>query len=459
MKPADCQPQLQQPYRRENWQKLLPQLLPGVELFSQAHDFPLTSESERGIATARRQFGAATLADGKRVAFYEIEVAPDVQLQSNRVGLRSLIVKCIDEVSAHAVLAFFVQPGKSFYRLTYAAKVSRLGEDQKIQTEQTAPRRFTYILGEGESCRTAAGSFDLLARKGEAATIADVRAAFDKEPLTREFFKRFELAIEAVKTDLEKHHALPSAQAYSRAQLLLERLLFLYFVQNRGWLDQKRNYLLDKFQSHRVIPNEFTYYADFLERVFFTLSTPPDFKGPGAGVRLPGLPFLNGGLFDDDEFAQTHERKKDNPPLRIRNATFADVFENLLEAFNFTAHEDTPIDQDVAVDPEMLGKVFESIVLHAEAADPDAVAPDTRRNWWTPSAGGWWKKPNGILKTKPKAVRCRWTLGASRSPATPACKPPGPSSPKPSIRWNSGKSNPKTRNRPSRRRRTPVPSP
>ena len=73
--------------------------------------------------------------------------------------------------------------------------------------------------------------------------------------------------------------------------------------------------------------------------------------------------------------------------MRIRNATFADVFEHLLEAFNFTAHEDTPVDQDVAVDPEMLGKVFESIVLHAEAADPDAVAPDKRKatgSYYTP---------------------------------------------------------------------------
>lgn len=167
MNPADCQPQLQQPYRRENWQKLLPQLLPGVEMFVQAHNFPLTSESERGIATARRQFGRAKLADGKTVAFYEIEVAPGVQLQSNRVGLRSLIVKCIDEVSAHAVLAFFVQEGKPFYRLTYAAKESKLGDDLKIQTEQTAPRRFTYILGAGESCRTAAERFvHYLCREG-----------------------------------------------------------------------------------------------------------------------------------------------------------------------------------------------------------------------------------------------------------------------------------------------------
>lgn len=251
----------------------------------------------------------------------------------------------------------------------------------------TAPRRYTYLLGPNESCRTAAERFELLARKGSDATIADVRAAFDKEPLTREFFKRFEAAIDAVKTDLENYQALPSAQAYSRAQLLLERLLFLYFVQNRGWLDQKRNFLLDHFTAHRAVPNAYTYYADFLERVFFTLSTPPDFSGPGSKLRLDGLPFLNGGLFDDDEFAQTVLRRRDNPPLQVRNATFAEVFADLLEAFNFTAHEDTPLDQDVAVDPEMLGKVFESIVLHAEAADPDAVAPDKRKatgSYYTP---------------------------------------------------------------------------
>ena len=55
------------------------------------------------------------------------------------------------------------------------------------------------------------------------------------------------------------------------------------------------------------------------------------------------------------------------------------MFQNLFEAFNFTVTEDTPLNQEVAVDPEMLGKVFESIVLYAERADPDATAPDKRK--------------------------------------------------------------------------------
>ena len=59
----------------------------------------------------------------------------------------------------------------------------------------------------------------------------------------------------------------------------------------------------------------------------------------------------------------------------VQNRTFQFVFQELLDAFNFTVTEDTPLNQEVAVDPEMLGKVFESIVLHAEQADPDATAP------------------------------------------------------------------------------------
>lgn len=73
--------------------------------------------------------------------------------------------------------------------------------------------------------------------------------------------------------------------------------------------------------------------------------------------------------------------------MKVRNQTFLFVFSELLEAFNFTVTEDTPLNQEVAVDPEMLGKVFESIVLHAEQADPDATAPDKRKatgSYYTP---------------------------------------------------------------------------
>jgi TaqI-like C-terminal specificity domain/Eco57I restriction-modification methylase len=360
MNPANCQPQLQQPYRRESWQKLLSQLLPGVELFSQAHDFPLTSDNERGIATARRQFGAATLADGKRIAFYEIEVAPGVQLQSNRVGLRSLIVKCIDEVSAHAVLAFFVQPGKSFYRLTYAAKESKLGEDLKIQTEQTATRRFTYILGAGESCRTAAERFGSLPA---AARLTDLTEAFSVEKLNKEFFADFRKAFELVVKDiLDRNHGWERATAESETQTLLSRLLFLYFIQRKGWLSRQRDYLVSAFNRHYAEDRTgISFYDQFLRPFFVKLSAEEAFF---PNLDLGDLPFLNGGLFDD-EIGSLTERGR----MKVGNPVLRQVFDHLLEAYNFTVREDTPLDQEVAIDPEMLGKIFETLVLQLEQSD------------------------------------------------------------------------------------------
>src|SRR6185369_733089 len=90
--------------------------------------------------------------------------------------------------------------------------------------------------------------------------------AFDKEPLTRDFFKRFDKALEKIKADLEEVDNLPSATAHTKSQLLLERLIFLYYLQNRGWLNQQRDYLLDNFASHRQRPKDYSYYSDFLER-------------------------------------------------------------------------------------------------------------------------------------------------------------------------------------------------
>src|SRR5438309_1248492 len=126
MEPAILKTQLQQPYRAASWQAILPQMVPEIEFFAQPIDFPLTTAREREIATTRRQLGVATVADengaAKKIAVYEIDVAANVDLPRNRVSLRELIARCIDQVNAHAVFAFFVQPGRDEYRLTYAAR-------------------------------------------------------------------------------------------------------------------------------------------------------------------------------------------------------------------------------------------------------------------------------------------------------------------------------------------------
>ena len=323
---------------------------------------PFISERELAIATARRQFGRATLADGKIVALYEIEVAPGIQLLSNRVGLRHLIARCIDEVSAHAVLAFFVQPGLHSYRLTYAAKESTLhAATLAVETRETAPRRFTYILGPGESCRTAA---DRLAGLPAAAKLSDLTDAFSVEKLNKEFFADFCRSFDLVSKDIRQHHAKWSdAEVEREAQTLLDRLVFLYFVQRKGWLNRQRDYLFRHFRDAHASQAGQSYLQQFLRPLFVKLST------EGSQADLPGhdLPFLNGGLFNDEYGDdQSDEAARRRTELRVGNDTLRYVFENLLERYNFTIHEDSPTNQEVAIDPEMLGKIFESLVLQIE---------------------------------------------------------------------------------------------
>lgn len=240
-------------------------------------------------------------------------------------------------------------------------------------------RRFR--IGPGERYRTAAerlAKLDLSQRPQTTtlglAHICD--EAFDKEALTGEFFKRLDKHIRAIENDLRTNETeLTPQEAFTQAQLLIERLVFLYFAQNRGWLDQSANYLIDHFRKFRKDLEGFGYYREFLHALFRSLAE------PNFGNRLEGIPFLNGGLFDDDEFRPEASR------LRIRNATFAAIFDDLLEAYNFTIREDTPLSQEVAVDPEMLGKIFESIVLHAESAGEEFQAPDKRKatgSYYTP---------------------------------------------------------------------------
>ena len=380
MNHAVLQTQLQLPYSLANWRALLPDLFPGTDLFTQPVDFPLTNEREREIATARRQFGVATLADGKRVAFYEIDVARKVEMLRNRVALRDLIARCIDQVSAHAVLAFFIQPGQHSYRLTYASKESRFADDLKVDTKETARRRFTYILGPSEACRTAALRLASLAQRIPATNLADVTEAFSVERLNREFFDTYKLHYQKFCTHLIDRSETPTtvfgltlrgldAKARDQAlkpvrdfvKKLLGRLVFLHFLQKKGWLgcpadttewgNGDTRFLHElfasasaddqaHFHSQRLVPLFFDTLNRYREGDLFSIT----------GTRVP---YLNGGLFERDF---TNVDQIEFP---------AELFRDLLEFFaqyNFTIDENDPEDHEIGIDPEMLGHIFENLL-------------------------------------------------------------------------------------------------
>jgi hypothetical protein len=191
--------------------------------------------------------------------------------------------------------------------------------------------------------------------------------AFDVEAVSVEFYKEFVEKYKLLRKIIQKTNNLTFEIADNLTQNILNRLLFLYFVQKKGWLNDDYKFLYNNFKS-----NGKEYYKDFLVPLFKKLSD-KDFSAQG----FENIPFLNGGLFEFQEI------KED---ISIPNSAFDEIFDNLLEHFNFTIREDIEFEEEVAIDPEMLGRIFEELILSVESAEYKDI-PDPRResgSYYTP---------------------------------------------------------------------------
>ncbi len=220
--------------------------------------------------------------------------------------------------------------------------------------------------------------------------LADWSAAFDVQAVTERFFRQFRDAFEELKAGLPKAISRP-AERHAFSQRLLNRLLFLCFLQKKRWLRAPNlphpttSYLFDLYDN--ALAERERFYRDYLWDLFFNaLSRPPDRgrdpRRDAVARRLGTVPFLNGGLFDPAD--DLDARDAVDLPNRLLEPILAR--DGLLRRYNFTVTESTPLNQEVAVDPEMLGKIFETVVLTSEEAE-DYQAPNLRKatgSYYTP---------------------------------------------------------------------------
>lgn len=191
------------------------------------------------------------------------------------------------------------------------------------------------------------------------------REALGRDVLTRRFYRDLEQAVRALADG-----ALGKASDEVRRSLALRcasRLLFLSFLEVKGWLDGDRAFL-----SRQVAAHGGHLHRALLEPLFFgTLNAPVSHRASAARA-FGRLPFLNGGLFTRDALEKRHRA------LRFADDDIARVVGELLGRYRVTAHEVSDGFAEAAVDPEMLGRAFESL-----------MAVDERRNtgaFYTPPA-------------------------------------------------------------------------
>ena len=182
--------------------------------------------------------------------------------------------------------------------------------------------------------------------------------AFDVEEVTDKFFADYQSVFSQVENAVK---GIPENEEEARrlyTQRLFNRLMFLRFIEKKGWLTYNgdRDYLRSLFDATEAESDE-NFLNDRLFWAFFRgLGNTVDLLEELAEVveRRGNVPFLNGGLFEMQEYDSRNT-------VHIPNDKFAEILK-LFERYNFTVTESTPLDIEVAVDPEMLGKVFEELV-------------------------------------------------------------------------------------------------
>ncbi|OUL27441.1 TaqI-like C-terminal specificity domain-containing protein [Nostoc sp. 106C] len=228
-------------------------------------------------------------------------------------------------------------------------------------------RRIT--VGEGEQLRTATERISLLDLESiPDASPLDIQTrhdeAFDVEAVTQEFFREYRKTFEKIENLIKWATDSESKRLFT--QKLFNRLMFIAFIEKKGWLKfQKRtDYLSALWESyqHEDGVSDKNFYRDRLSHLFFSgLNNPQeqDITGINNGGFLKELigsvPYLNGGLFEQGE-------DEKNPQFIIPDDCIDTILHDLFQRFAFTVTESTPLDVEVAVDPEMLGKVFEELV-------------------------------------------------------------------------------------------------
>ena len=191
---------------------------------------------------------------------------------------------------------------------------------------------------------------------------AALDAAFDVEPVTKEFFGEYKRIFEETMGAVAGFGAGEDEDKRVFVQTLFNRLMFVYFLSRKGWLrfNGDADYLNSLWQDYRSLEGETNFYVSKLKPLFFAGLNNPQSRNlmkdnPVLYGVIGDVPFLNGGLFEETELDRRNG-------ITVPDAGIKQVLEGLFDRFNFTVMESTPFDIEVAVDPEMLGKVFEELV-------------------------------------------------------------------------------------------------
>jgi len=318
-----------------------------------------------------------------------------------RVSLSREIFRVMAAYGTERALVAFVSPSSANYRFSLVTIDLHL-EGSRVKREYSNPRRYSFYLGPDAKVRTPE---QFLSVKGKVRDYDDLHGRFSVEVVNREFYNAIAKSFSRLvggKRKIGSHFEefkgslkLPSkADIGNRgrefAVRLIGRVIFCWFLKKKT-SNNGRRLIPDELLSLASVKSAKNYYHTVLEPLFFqVLNTPVDKRlleyREGA---FSDIPFLNGGLFEphkpDDYYEQMSPDaglSKFHGTLKIPDAWFEELFETL-ETYNFTIDENTTIDVDLSVDPEMLGRIFENLLAEINPETEESARKSTG-SYYTP---------------------------------------------------------------------------
>jgi hypothetical protein len=288
-----------------------------------------------------------------------------------------------------AALVAFISPDEEDWRFSLVKmdyKFEKTDTERvEIKEEFTPAKRWSFLVGPNEKSHTAQSRFTPLLEKKEPLLLRELEEAFNIEVVTEEFFRKYRDLFIKTKIELDKivkenekvrnEFQRKNITPIDFAKKLLGQIVFLYFLQKKGWFG------VEKGKPWGTGPKDFirklfnkeygdyqNFYNDILEPLFYeALRTDRSADDHYYSRFNCKIPFLNGGLFDPpNNFDWV------NIDLPLPNELFSnsnktpegdkgDGILDIFDRYNFTVNEEEPLEKEVALDPELLGKIYEKL--------------------------------------------------------------------------------------------------
>ena len=374
---------LQSPYKRQSWIELLRQIFTKQNLFTS----PNQLELDRNIAQSGFELGNFETADGFLIGVFEVTLTDRPQIERNRVGLRNLLRKYYKQIDG----AFVVFSSGSKWRFSFISEIHTRDVNGNRIESKTEPKRYTYVLGKGETVHTAVSRFDNLLKSEK--KLEDINEAFSVEKVTKAFFNEIAVMFteltggerkvgsrfETFKPKLKLPGTTDHQKLQEFAVRMIGRIVFCWFLKKKK-SPNGIPLIPDELLSSRAVKKD--YYHAILEKLFFEalntkLGDRKDFVKQNG---YKDIPFLNGGLFephDEDFYKPTYTDRLSIPDEWLKR------FFEILEMYNFTIDENTSVDVELSVDPEMLGRIFENLLAEINPETGETARKSTG-SYYTP---------------------------------------------------------------------------